>query len=64
MRQTRKPSAGKPATRKRKVLARLREELSFHFWVDFTTMLASLAAVVTLILLLMDRPEQAKITAW
>lgn len=39
-----------------------REE--FHFWVDVTTLIASLATVVTLVLLLLDRPQQANIAAW
>ncbi|SAL54151.1 Pentapeptide repeats (8 copies) [Caballeronia peredens] len=39
-----------------------REE--FHFWVDVTTLIASVATVVTLVLLLIDRPQQANIAAW
>lgn len=48
----------------RGLAARLRDELSFHFPVDVTTLLASVATVVTLVLLLHDRREQADIAAW
>lgn len=65
MRKTlRKPSAQKAAPRKRKLFARTREEFSLHFWVDVTTLVASIATVVTLVLLLKDRPAQANVAAW
>ncbi|MDN7180272.1 pentapeptide repeat-containing protein [Caballeronia sp. SEWSISQ10-4 2] len=48
----------------RGLAARLRQELSFHFIVDVTTLLASVATVVALIFLIHDRRDQADIAAW
>ncbi|WP_250455325.1 pentapeptide repeat-containing protein [Caballeronia sp. ATUFL_M2_KS44] len=53
-----------PIKRRATLLARLRDELSFRLWVDITTMLASIAAVVTLVLLLRDRPMGENTSAW
>ncbi|MEX3855540.1 pentapeptide repeat-containing protein [Paraburkholderia sp. BR10923] len=57
----RKPSARKPTRRKQKWLAFPRD---FHFWVDVTTLLASLATVGTLALLVRDRANLQNIAAW
>jgi hypothetical protein len=48
----------------RKFGARLRSELSFHFFVDVTTLLASIATVIVLAYLIKDRPQQQNIAAW
>jgi len=38
--------------------------LTFHFFVDVTTLLASIATVIALIFLIHDRRDQANIAAW
>ncbi|NPT44341.1 hypothetical protein GNZ12_24125 [Paraburkholderia sp. 1N] len=48
----------------RKFGARLRTEFTFHFFIDVTTLIASIATVVALVILIHDRPEQANIAAW
>jgi uncharacterized protein YjbI with pentapeptide repeats len=47
-----------------RLVARFRAELSFHFLVDVTTLIASAATVITLLILLQDRRDQANIAAW
>lgn len=42
----------------------LKTEFSFKLFVDVTTLIASIATVVTLIFLVRDRPEQANVAAW
>jgi hypothetical protein len=44
--------------------AHMRKEFTFKLFVDVTTLGASIATVIALVLLLHDRPEQAKIAAW
>jgi hypothetical protein len=67
----RKPSGRKAASQRSEPLKQIHVGLSFHFWVDvmsviasFATVAALIAAAVTLRWLYHDRTDQANVAAW